>query len=340
MKYSLLDDICCPTCHGRLQLERPSSDGGEVVEGTLRCTQCQEEYVIRKRIPNLISSSHVELHKLTEMDGWVKLWEKKGMFEYPAPEASFRLPYLGGDGIWKDVSRMFDMAMQEMNLSGSEEVLDVGAGQGWACKYFAAKGCKVMAVDIVADESYGLGRSWAIMEQAGVYFSPMLGDGENLPFPDAKFDIVFFFGALHHFKDIDRVLGQVMRVLKPGGRIIAAGEPSISVFDKEATIQDSLEETHFGIVECRPKSFQFERAFTRAGFKHVKIDTYETYDAPPQMIYGWIRTVRSKRTKAVRPRYKPIVWLALTAALLLPPRAAAKLTLYLHGGNLILTGSK
>ena len=64
-------------------------------------------------------------------------------------------------------------------------------GQGWASRYFAAKGCHVFTSDIVDDEFYGLGRAWAIMDHANVYFEPMLADGERLPFPDNQFDVVF-----------------------------------------------------------------------------------------------------------------------------------------------------
>lgn len=344
MKQSLLHDICCPLCHGELQLAAPVAagpvitDGSVIVDGMLRCAQCGEEYAVQDRMPNLIPTQHIELRKVNEMKGWVDLWEEKGMYAHPTLEHSFVLPYLGG--IWEGVARMFDMAMQEMKLTGDEVILDLGAGQGWASRYFAEKGCRAIALDIVADKSYGLGRSWAIMDHAGVYFEPLLGDGENLPFPDARFDIVFFCGALHHFPNRSRILSQVQRVLKPGGRVIAAGEPSIPVFVKETAVQDTLEEVQFGIVECRPKSFEYERELRRAGFSQVTMDTYETYGASAQQIRQWIREVRRHLFKVVRPRYKPLAWLVLTGTLALPARLAARLVLYINGGNLFLTGVK
>lgn len=338
MKAALIKDICCPVCHSELELKASTSDGDVVAEGQLHCPHCHETFNIHRRIPNLIPIRQVESHKRDEMEGWVKLWEDKGMYDRPTLEDSFRLPYL--DGVWKHVSRAFDMAMAEMSLTGRETILDIGAGQGWASRYFAERGCRAMALDIVADEYYGLGRAWAIMEHAGVYFEPMLGDGENLPFPDLKFDIVFFCGALHHFQNIDRVLRQVYRVLKPGGRIIAAGEPSASVFVRETTLQDSLEETRYGIVERRPKSYQYVRSLERAGFTDIALDVAETYRVSRARVYEWIRSARTNLVASVRPRYRPLVWLAYTLALGLPAPLARRFALYINGGNLLLAAAR
>jgi demethylmenaquinone methyltransferase/2-methoxy-6-polyprenyl-1,4-benzoquinol methylase len=43
---------------------------------------------------------------------------------------------------------------------------------------------------------------------------------ELLPFPDASFDRVLVVDALHHFSDQSATLGDVARVLKPGGRVV------------------------------------------------------------------------------------------------------------------------
>lgn len=43
-------------------------------------------------------------------------------------------------------------------------------------------------------------------------------DAEQLPFPDASFDIVYSWGVLHHSPDTPRAIDEVWRVLRPGGR--------------------------------------------------------------------------------------------------------------------------
>ncbi|HET9015782.1 MAG TPA: methyltransferase domain-containing protein [Thermomicrobiaceae bacterium] len=47
-----------------------------------------------------------------------------------------------------------------------------------------------------------------------------LADAEDLPFPDAAFDVVTCRIAPHHFADVDRFVAEVARVLRPGGRLM------------------------------------------------------------------------------------------------------------------------
>jgi SAM-dependent methyltransferase len=51
-------------------------------------------------------------------------------------------------------------------------------------------------------------------------------DAEELPFEDASFDLVFGHAVLHHLPNLDRAFGEFRRVLRPGGRLFFAGEPS------------------------------------------------------------------------------------------------------------------
>jgi ubiquinone/menaquinone biosynthesis C-methylase UbiE len=49
---------------------------------------------------------------------------------------------------------------------------------------------------------------------------------EDLPFDDASFDLVMGHAVLHHLPDLERAFGEFHRVLKPGGTLVFAGEPS------------------------------------------------------------------------------------------------------------------
>jgi uncharacterized protein YbaR (Trm112 family) len=55
MKESLMDVLCCPMDKSELELEVDDrADDGEVLEGTLVCTECGESYPIEDGIPNLL----------------------------------------------------------------------------------------------------------------------------------------------------------------------------------------------------------------------------------------------------------------------------------------------
>ena len=52
-------------------------------------------------------------------------------------------------------------------------------------------------------------------------------DAESLPFDDESFDLVVGHAVLHHLPDLDRAFSEFNRVLRPGGRLFFAGEPSL-----------------------------------------------------------------------------------------------------------------
>ena len=53
-----------------------------------------------------------------------------------------------------------------------------------------------------------------------------VADAESIPYDDATFDLVVGHAVLHHIPDVELALREVLRVLKPGGRFVFAGEPT------------------------------------------------------------------------------------------------------------------
>lgn len=53
-----------------------------------------------------------------------------------------------------------------------------------------------------------------------------VADAERLPYDDDSFDIVIGHAVLHHIPDLDQSFREILRVLKPGGRFVFAGEPT------------------------------------------------------------------------------------------------------------------
>jgi len=54
MKEDLLDIVCCPLDKHDLELAIDEEDDGDIVSGTLTCTECGEAYPIEDGIPNLL----------------------------------------------------------------------------------------------------------------------------------------------------------------------------------------------------------------------------------------------------------------------------------------------
>ena len=57
MRMELMEILVCPMCRGDLELTVTEQDGEEIVSGSLRCTDCQEEYPIEDTIPNMLPPS-------------------------------------------------------------------------------------------------------------------------------------------------------------------------------------------------------------------------------------------------------------------------------------------
>jgi ubiquinone/menaquinone biosynthesis C-methylase UbiE len=53
-----------------------------------------------------------------------------------------------------------------------------------------------------------------------------VADAERLPYDDDSFDLVIGHAVLHHIPDVELAFREVLRVLKPGGRFVFAGEPT------------------------------------------------------------------------------------------------------------------
>ncbi len=112
------------------------------------------------------------------------------------------------------------LAVREMpldDLSG-KRVLEIGPGGGGHSAVFKKHGASMVSVDITAERVAATARKLTLIgDGEGRAYQ---ADGENLPFRDNSFDIVYSNGVLHHSEDTDKCIAEVYRVLKPGGKAV------------------------------------------------------------------------------------------------------------------------
>lgn len=97
-----------------------------------------------------------------------------------------------------------------------KDVLEIGCGTGVHARLLAEAGARVSAVDLTPTAVELTKRR---LELAGLEADVREADAEALPYPDASFDFVWSWGVIHHSEHTDRVIGEIARVLRPGGRL-------------------------------------------------------------------------------------------------------------------------
>ncbi len=106
-------------------------------------------------------------------------------------------------------------------------VLEVGVGPGNDFVRWVRGGARATGVDLTA-AGVELTRERLALE--GLQAEVVQADAEQLPFEDNTFDLVYSYGVLHHTPNTNRAIGQVWRVLKPGGvvRLMLYQHPSVT----------------------------------------------------------------------------------------------------------------
>jgi SAM-dependent methyltransferase len=94
------------------------------------------------------------------------------------------------------------------------EVLEVGCGQGGMAQLWAERGANLTAVDLNDDAIRQTRRRFELFGLTGRI---QQDDANQLSFADHSFDYAYSWGVLHHSPGLARSVGELMRVLRPGG---------------------------------------------------------------------------------------------------------------------------
>ena len=190
MRASLLELLECPDCHHSF---RGSSNGQE---GDLICLGCSKRVKVSGSIPRFISSDR---------------YAASFSFEW----SRFRTTQLdsqNSDG--ESENRLQQSLDVPLSTLRGKRVLDAGCGAGRFAEVALREGAHLIGVDLsfAIDAAYQNLQGWKNLDL-------LQADLLNLPLKGGVFDFIYSLGVLHHTPDPKAGFLNLVRLLKPGGKI-------------------------------------------------------------------------------------------------------------------------
>ncbi len=221
----------CPSC--REGLGAISYGAPLLLETGLRCAKCSFLLANEQGIWKALPPDRERYYERFLMEYQiVRAAEGRG-----SNKASFylALPYkdLSGRNQWQWVIRgrtyqcIEDVVLPklESERKGPLSILDLGAGNGWLSYRLMRRGHRPIAVDLLTNNTDGLGAACHYLQELPVLFPRFQAEVDCLPFRDSQFDCAIFNASFHYSENYGVTLGEAIRCLRPGGTVIIADSP-------------------------------------------------------------------------------------------------------------------
>jgi ArsR family transcriptional regulator len=176
------------------------------------------------------------------------------------------------------------------------DVVDIGCGEGYLTIEVARWAKRVIAVD---RSTTVLNRAKALAARRrapNILFKR--GELEKLPLESASVDVALLSQALHHAADPAQALGEAVRVLRPGGKLLVLDLRA----HEEAWVREKLGDRHLGFSDE-----QLEQLLAAAGLVDIKVTVGSRRSGDPftVLVASAARPGRSGRPAVHRPERDP-----------------------------------
>ncbi len=183
---------------------------------------------------------------------------------------------------------------QMLHLEASSSVLELGCGSGGYALHLAKHvGCNIIGVDVNAAGVHNANQLAATSGLAARAHFEHCDASKNLPFNDRAFDAVFSNDALCHIPGRLKVLCEMFRILKPGGRMLFSDALVVGgmISHEEIATRSSI-----GYYVYSPPG-ENERLSEQAGFRGIHVT--DTTESAARIARQWHQARERRRNELV-----------------------------------------
>ncbi|GGU15139.1 class I SAM-dependent methyltransferase [Streptomyces lateritius] len=173
--------------------------------------------------------------------------------------------------MWRAQRQLEDVLGKKLDLPAGAHVLDAGCGSGVVARAMASRfGLKVTGIDVL---DFNIRQARRINARAALETRNRFewGDFHRLDFPDESFDGAYSMETLVHAHDVQQVLAEMFRLLRPGGRLVLIG-PTTAPLEDMSPQSRAVMEPYFQDMACHGlqhySTGDLERILEKVGF-HV-----------------------------------------------------------------------
>lgn len=199
--------ICCPSCGSALDVVQQNNSNF-----TLHCTICDARYSNTEGFIEFIGDEQV--FKFSKRTEFIRSVYAK--FYTPLTDLLFQLFCGGANNARREV-------LNELEVKSGDKILETGIGTGDNIRYMNGLMNKI--------DFYGLDNQVRMVKACqsnlkkwGQTAFLCRANAENLPFQNNSLDVVFHLGAINLFEDKKQAIDEMIRVAKPGSKIVIADE--------------------------------------------------------------------------------------------------------------------
>lgn len=171
--------------------------------------------------------------------------------------------------IYKMCQESYGPLLEEVMKEEFNSLLDIGCGTGNSIEKLYRENWERSYTGIdLAENMIQIARN---KELKGVNF--LVGDAENLPFEENKFDVIICKESFHHYPNVNNFFESAYRVLKPGGRMIILDMtlPTLGRWIENHIILKLINTGDVHIYELK----EVEELYQNVGFKIERLEKIE-----------------------------------------------------------------